>query len=128
MDVEFIFGSEIEKLAETVGHFVSSFDAANYEISMKRAPQEEAKEGDDPRASRLTKNAENVNYNFEDESIKSSEHFLFQVASAHATTVSKRLVRERGSTATPAWMTQQAQKIVSDAPKGLIKDIKILNA
>jgi hypothetical protein len=56
---------------------MSSFDSANYEISFKRAPQEEAKEGDDPRAQRLTKNAESVNYNFEEESIKSSESFLF---------------------------------------------------
>jgi hypothetical protein len=38
MEVDFIFGSQIDGLSQTAGQFLNSFDNANYEKSFKRAP------------------------------------------------------------------------------------------
>ena len=47
MSVHFFLSSYIQNLKEGAGHFVYSFDSANYEVSLKRPL--EKKEGDDPR-------------------------------------------------------------------------------
>jgi hypothetical protein len=56
---------------------MSSYDQANYEVSLKKPLDKVAVEGDDPRDHRLTKKAETFTLNFEDESIKTSESYLF---------------------------------------------------
>ena len=76
IEADFIFGSKIDGLANTAGHFLNSFESFNYERTYKRPPKEELKEGEDPRSKRLTKNVEVVTYHFEDAGIQTSEEYL----------------------------------------------------
>ena len=84
------------------------------------------KEGEDPRSQRLTKNVESVAFHYEDASIATSEEYIYQIAAAHARITSKALIRERGSVATPSWMTEQARKIAATAPNGLIREVRVV--
>jgi leucyl aminopeptidase len=107
---------------EGAGQFINSFDSANYEVSLKRV--EEKKEGDDPRTQRHEKNVETYTVHLEDESIMTSEPYLFQMAAASATSACKRLCRTRGSEADPEWMAAEALKIAKNYPG--IKEIRML--
>ena len=124
IEADFIFGSQIDGLAHSAGHFLNEFENFNYEKSYQRPPKEELKEGEDPRSKRLTKNVESVTYHFENPAIQESEDYKLLVASSHARLVAKELVRTRGSVATPTWMTEQAQKIASGS--SLVKEVRII--